>query len=189
MAVPQSRRLFTAEEYERMVEAGILHEDERVELLDGEIVAMSPISPRHLWTVNRLARMFGPIAERAVLSVQNPVRVDDRAIPEPDLALLRPGTPQDRLPGPADVLLIVEVALTSTVLDRETKAPMYARGAIPEMWIADLIADRIEVRLEPSPSGYKLIRIYTRGERLSPQFAPDFVLDVDAILGTADPYE
>lgn len=183
MAIALERRAFTVEDFERMVEAGIFGEDERVELLGGEIVCMSPIGPRHAWGVKRLVRIFAPLGDRVTLSVQDPVRLDDGSGPEPDLAVLRPGISEQRHPRPADILLVVEVADSSVAVDREVKAPLYGRAGVPELWIADLIADRVEVHREPSPAGYRLVRLYLRGEQVSPLFAPDLAVDVDAILG------
>lgn len=182
MAVEPRDRRFTVDEYHRMGEAGIIGPDERVELVDGRIVAMNPIGSPHAWCVSRLTRV---VARRddVLVSVQNPIHLDDNGEPEPDLVVLRLETPQDRHPGPGDVLLIVEVADTSLAYDRGTKAPLYARHGIPELWIADLGGERIEVHREPTPSGYRVVRALGRGQRASPLFAPDLAVDVDAILG------
>ena len=184
MAVSLQRRSFTADEFERMAEAGIFGEDERLELLDGEIVAMSPIGSRHVWCVNRLNRAFGRLGESVMISVQNPVRLGERSTPQPDLAILRPEASEDRLPGPADVFLVVEVASSSAAEDRDVKAPLYARARIGELWIVDLDAERLEVYRDPSPSGYRLVQVFGRGQQISPLFAPDFEVEVDEILGT-----
>jgi Uma2 family endonuclease len=186
MAVALQRRLFTADEFERMAEAGIFDEDERLELLEGEIVAMSPIGSPHAWCLKRLVRLFARLGERVILSVQDPVRLDERSTPQPDLALLRPDTSQQRHPGPPDILLVVEVASSSVAEDREIKGPLYARAGVAEFWLADLIADRLEVYRDPAPTGYRLVWVFGRGQRVSPLFAPDFMIDVDAILGPAD---
>ena len=103
-------------------------------------------------------------------------------MPHPDFVALRLGTPR-RTPQPEDILLVAEVADTSLAHDRYTKAPLYARAGIQEYWIVDLNGERIEVYREPSPTGYRTMRIYERGESLSPVFAPDLVVAVDAILG------
>jgi len=186
MTVSLQRRLFTADEFERMAEAGVFGDDERLELLGGEIVAMSPIGPRHAWCVKRLNRIFAALGERVVVSVQDPIRLDEWADPQPDLALLRPGISEQRHPRPADVLLVVEVASSSVADDRDIKAPLYARARIDELWLVDLVADRLAVYRDPSPTGYRTIRVCGRGEQVSPLFAPDVMIDVDAILGPAD---
>jgi Uma2 family endonuclease len=186
MAVALQRRPFTADEFERMAEAGIFDEDERIELLEGEIVAMSPIGSPHAWCVNRLTRTFARLGEAVIVSVQNPVRLDERSTPQPDLAVLRPDASQQRHPRPTDILLLVEVADSSVAVDRGTKAPLYARTGVIELWIADLVADRLEVYRDPTPNGYRLVQVFGRGQQVSPLFAPDFAVDVDAILGPGD---
>ncbi len=189
MAVPIERRLFTAEEYQRMAEAGILGEDDRVELIEGEIVQMSPIGPRHANRVNRLARLFldrfGDLAE---ISIQNPVRLSSRSEPEPDFALLRPERERDQPyevahPTPADTLLAVEVADHSLRYDLGRKARVYARHGVAELWVLDLRNGRLVVYRDPTPRGYATSRILTRGESISPLAFPEIALAVDEILG------
>jgi len=185
MAVPIPHRLFTVDEYYRMAEVGILKPNERVELLAGEIVPMNPIGSPHAWCVNRLVGIFAPRSGEIRLGVQNPIRLDDRSEPEPDLVVLRPETSTDSHPRPADVLLVVEVADSSLAYDRGVKAPLYALEGIPELWIADLGGERVEVYREPSPSGYRLVQVFGRGQGMSPLFAPDLTIEVDAIFGSA----
>src|SRR5438552_12280642 len=139
------RRRFTVEEYHRMAEAGILSEDDRVELIEGEIVQMSPIGPRHSACVDRLNALFtSRLRRRAIVRVQNPIVLSRWTEPQPDLTLLRPRADfyAERHPGPADVLLAVEVAETSGVYDRGTKLALYARARIPEVWLVDVRGDR-----------------------------------------------
>lgn len=174
-------RPFTIDEYVGIVNSGILGEDARVELIEGQIVEMPPIGDAHMWGVNSLTLEIGD-RRWCIPHVQNPIRLPDRSMPHPDFVALRPGTPR-RTPLPEDILLIAEVADTSLSHDRNTKAPLYARAGIAEYWIVDLNGERIEVYREPSTDGYQSIRFYRRGERLSPAFAPDLVVEVDAILG------
>jgi Uma2 family endonuclease len=179
------RRRFTVEEYHRMAEAGILHEDDRVELIEGEIVQMSPIGPRHILCVIELTRRFVlALRDCAVVSPQNPVHLPSESEPEPDVVLLRP--PSDRYrrqtPQPQDVLLLVEVADTSSRYDRGVKLPLYARAGIPEVWIVDFANDVIEVYREPGPMGYAASRRVSRGGTVSPGAFPDIVLRADAVL-------
>jgi Uma2 family endonuclease len=183
MAVSVPRRLFTVDEYYEMARVGILKPDERVELLDGEIVPMYPIGSPHAWCVKRLIKAFSPIDDRAILSVQDPLRLNDRSEPEPDIVLLQPDTPQDRHPEPADVLLVIEVADSPIRIDRRRKLPMYARAGIFEYWIVDLNADRIEVYRGPARSRYRSVTLLRRGDTVSPIFAPDLVVDVSTVLG------
>ncbi len=181
MAVQLRQRAFTVEEYERLGEVGILGEDEHVELIEGQIVEMNPIGPGHIWSVIRLN---GVLAARTdvIVSVRNPIRLD-RSAPEPDLVVLRADAAQHRTPSPLDALLVIEVAESSLEYDRATKAPLYARAGIPELWIVDLVGERIEVYGEPSPHGYRVLRFFVRGEQLAPEFAPNLLIDVDTILG------
>jgi len=189
MAVALDRRKFTADEFERMAEAGILGENERVELLDGEIVAMNPIGPNHAWRVNDLADAFAPLRDRVIIAVQNPVRVHEHWVPQPDIALIARGAARGRHPRPEDILLVVEVAASSLAVDRDVKTPQYGIAGIPETWILDVDAERLLVHREPSPIGYALVRIYGRGDIVQPLFAPNFGVDVDAILGPNDTSE
>jgi Uma2 family endonuclease len=115
--------------------------------------------------------------------VFNPLRLDDRSAPVPDVAVLHADSPQDRHPAPEYTYLVIEVADMSLDYDRQIKAPLYARAGIPEYWIVDLNGERIEVYHEPSPAGYRTIRFCLRGESLSPAFAAEMTIEVDAILG------
>jgi Uma2 family endonuclease len=183
-AVPERWR-FTVDAFRRLAEAGILTEDDRVELVDGELVRMSPIGDRHMAAVNRCNRLFSRTAgERALVSVQNPVDLDPYNEPQPDVALLRPRADDYARgkPGPPDLLLVVEVADTSLAYDRQTKLPRYAATGVREAWLLDLEADALEVHREPRPDGYALIRRYRRGERASPEALPDVALAVEDLL-------
>jgi hypothetical protein len=178
---------FTAKDFHRMVEAGILGEDDRVELLHGEIVDMPPIGPGHAAGVNRLLNVFLPlqVETRAIISVQNPIQLGEHSEPQPDLALLtpRPDFYARGHPTPLEVLLVVEVMESSTGYDREVKAPLYARSGIPETWLVDVEGEAIEVYREPSPKGYRQVHTRRRGERIAPEAFPQFMLMVDAVLG------
>ncbi|QWK11878.1 MAG: Uma2 family endonuclease [Thermoflexus hugenholtzii] len=185
MGVQVQRRLFTVEEYHRMAEAGILSEDDRVELIEGELVTMSPIGSRHAACVARLTALLFPVEGRGILWVQNPIRLGARSEPQPDVALLRyrPDFYASAHPGPEDVLLVVEVAETSADSDRSLKIPLYARYGIPEAWLVDLLEERIEIYRHPTPQGYRSLHIAHRGETVSPTALPDLELSVDEILG------
>ena len=173
-------------EYHRMGEAGILTDDDRVELIEGELVQMSPIVSGHSGTVNALTRLLVLAAgNRAMVSVQNPVRLDVHNEPQPDFALLRPRADDYRseLPAPADVLLLIEVADSSLRFDRLVKLPLYARHRIPEVWIVDLPAGAVEVCRGPTPEGYARVVREGRGASVEPEALPGLRLRVDAILG------
>jgi Uma2 family endonuclease len=185
MDVQVQRRLFTVEEYHRMAEAGILSEDDRVELIEGELVAMSPIGSRHAACVARLTALLFPVEGRGILWVQNPIRLGARSEPQPDVALLRyrPDFYASAHPGPEDVLLVVEVAETSADSDRSLKIPLYARYGIPEAWLVDLLEERIEIYCHPTPQGYRSLHIAHRGETVSPALIPSLTVAVDEVLG------
>ncbi len=186
MAVALTRHRFTVDEYHWMARVGILGEDDRVELIDGEIVEMVPIGPTHVGSVirftGRLVRQYGDLAE---VSVQNPVRLGEYSEPEPDLVLLRPRADSYRLalPTPADVLLVVEVADTSLAVDRRVKLPLYARAGILETWLVDLRHHRLHVHREPRADGYRVTRTLRRGERIAPLAFPDREIAVADLLG------
>ena len=186
MAVELVRHRFSVEEYQRMGQAGIFSEDDRVELIEGEIVEMTPIGSRHAACVARLTQLFfEKLQGKALLWVQNPLHLSQRSEPQPDLALLK--LRQDFYahshPEPKDVLLIVEVADTSLEYDCKVKIPLYARALIPEVWLVDLNASTVDAHRDPSPQGYKQIRSVRQGESLAPQAFSGFALAVVDILG------
>ncbi len=165
-------RPWTADEYGRMVAAGVLGEDDRVELIEGEIVQMTPVGARHAASVKSLARVLQlQVGDRLVVSVQDPIRLSPRSEPQPDLAVLtwRDDYYRDELPGPADVLLAIEVAESSVVTEREVKLPLYGRSGIPESWLVDLVAGTIEIYRSPSPTGYLERSVHRPGATVSPQ--------------------
>jgi Uma2 family endonuclease len=151
----RARHRISVDEYHKMADAGVLSHEERVELIEGEIVDMAPIGSQHAYVVNQLARLFTLAAgEDGLVSTQNPIRLNDRCEPQPDLALLKPGDYMARLPGPADVLLIVEVASSSVDYDRGVKLDLYARHGIPEVWLLDLTGNELLVCRNPEGGKY-----------------------------------
>jgi len=177
----QVRHRVTAQDFHQMVAAGILRESDRVELIDGEIVDRAPIDSKHAFVVSRLAQFFTLAAgDRCLVSVQNPVRLDDRSEPQPDLALLKPGDYMDRLPGPQDVLLVIEVATTSIEFDREIKLGLYARHNIPEVWLLDLNAGELGVYREPVEGRYRGQQKPMASDAVSPLLLPDVALKLDS---------
>ena len=186
MGMPLATRRFTVDEYHRMAEAGIFHEDDRVELLDGQIVEMTPIGPEHAGCVDDLAQWLTQhLRGSAIVRVQNPVQLGDHAEPQPDIAVVRPrpGGYRGGHPGPRDVLLVVEVADTSLRDDRERKLPLYAQAGIPEVWLVNLPEDGIDIHREPRAGTCTSLRTARRGETVSPLAFPSLVLRVDDILG------
>ncbi len=170
------RRLITADEFERMGQAGILHEDDRVELIDGEMYQMAALGSQHMGCVIRVTNWLGSrVAGRALVSVQNAVRLSEHSQPQPDVVLLRLREDSyfTKVPGPEDVLLLIEVADSSLGFDRDTKLPRYARAGIAEVWIVDLQRRRITVYREPGPNGYQVVTRHTRGGVLTLAAFPD----------------
>ena len=186
MSVQVEKWVFHVDEYHKMSEAGILSEDDRVELIEGEIIKMSPIGSRHAACVKRLNALLNRrVGQAAIISVQDPIRLDDYSEPEPDIALLkfRDDFYSQSLPTADDVLLIIEVADTSVEYDRSVKLPLYARAGIPEVWLADLPGDGVEAYSEPVNGAYQKFRRAKRGEVLTPEEFPGLMLSVDEILG------
>ena len=178
-------RRFTVDEYYAMAEAGILKKEDRVELIDGVIVAMSPMAGPHIGCVNGFNRaLTTAVGERAIVQVQCPVRLDDSTEPEPDLALLRECADfYDSGPaGPEDVLLLIEVADSSVDYDRYEKLPRYARAGIPEVWIAVLPERIIAAHTGLVDGRYTMRRTFSPGDTISPGCFPDAVLPVAEIL-------
>jgi Uma2 family endonuclease len=179
----QNRRRFTVHDYHRMAEAGILHEDDRVELIGGEIVEMSPIGGRHAACVREINRLLSrQVDDELRVDVQSPVRLGERGEPQPDLAVIRTRDYGDSLPTPEDVLLLIEVADTSLVSDRDVKLPLYARSGIAEVWLVDLNEGAIERHTEPSQNGYRLVRRAMPGETLESAALPGLAAPVDVVL-------
>ena len=182
-----ARRLFTVEEYHLMGKTGIIGEDDRVELLEGEIFRMSPIGSRHAASVARLtALFFRAVGERAVVWVQNPLRLGDYSEPQPDVVLARPRPDfyASGHPGPEDVFLVVEVMESSQDYDREIKLPLYARYGVCEVWLVDLEGRAVEVYRKPSAGGYREVRRVTPGSgSLSVEALPGVSLPLEEILG------
>ncbi|GIX49188.1 MAG: hypothetical protein KatS3mg131_3399 [Candidatus Tectimicrobiota bacterium] len=185
MATQRTRRRFTVDEYEQMGRAGILGEDDRVELIAGEIVEMTPIGSRHAACVARLTHLLShQLGSRAIVWVQNPLRLGALSEPQPDLCLLKPREDFYAAghPGPQDVLLLVEVAETSVASDREVKLPLYSRFGLPEVWLVNLPEACLEVYRQPAPAGYQETRRFGRGDCLAPLAFPDLALVVDDVL-------
>lgn len=185
MAIQISKRLFTVNEYYRMAESGILSEDDRVELINGEIIEMTPIGARHSACIDRLNTLFNLHLGKAVtVRVQSPIRLDDRSEPQPDISLLKPRTDYyaNAHPTPEEVLLIVEVADTSLDYDQKVKLPLYANALISEVWIVDIPNDRIEIHRQPLQDIYQEVRYIHRSQDLYVQSFPDLNLKADDIL-------
>jgi Uma2 family endonuclease len=171
-----------------MGEAGIFGEDDRVELVEGEIVEMTPIGWRHAQAVTTLTTILAQqVAASYDISVQDPLTLHSHTQHQPDLALLSKDRPLDRIPEAKEAPLVVEVADTSLGYDREVKLPLYARAGIPEAWLVDLNGGAIEVHTEPSSEGYKSRRIARRGETVVSGAVEEVFVGVHEVLGSEDP--
>jgi Uma2 family endonuclease len=183
---PIRRHRFTTEAYFRMAEVGILADDVRFELLDGQIVEVSPPGTRHAAVVSRLTALFVPAAARRVIvRVQDPVLLDNFSAPQPDLAVVRyvEDFHERAHPSAEDVLLAVEVADSSLRIDLVRKARLYAVAGVREYWVVDLGHERILVHTAPGRQGYANVRSIARGEVVSAAALPGQQWVVDEILG------
>ena len=185
-------RRFTVDDFDRMIAAGIFSEDERVELIDGVIVEMTPIGDAHASCVLRLNHLLNArLQGRAWVQVQGPIRLhaDDPSRPEPDLTVVRPREDYYRRERPRadDILVVIEVADTSAERDRRIKLPKYARAGIRDCWLVNLEADCLLVGREPQPGGgYGSEVELRRGARVTVPGFPDVVLTVDEVLGPSE---
>jgi Uma2 family endonuclease len=179
------RKRFNVDDYYRMADAGILGERERVELIDGEVVTMAPIGPRHSACVDCAIQTFVLTTSRdAIVRAGNPVRLNRFNEPQPDLTLLRPTADfyASAHPGPGDVLLVVEIADSSLGYDRGVKAKLYAEWGLVDYWLADLKANTLWVYSSPEGGAYQAVEQHRRGESIAPRLLPSCVVAVDAFL-------
>jgi len=169
-----------------MGEAGVFLEDDRVELIEGEILKMSPIGSRHAATVKRLnGQLNRLLGDRAIVSVQDPILLNDFSEPQPDIAILRRRDDfyAQAHPTAEDALLIIEIADTSIEYDHDIKLPAYARSAVPEVWIVDLPAGTVVVHADLANGVYRTVSTYQRGNSITPLHFPDLSIEVASILG------
>lgn len=180
------KRLFTVKEYDQITESGVFANNERVELIRGEIIEMSPIGRRHAACVIRLSDILTrKLGDRILLSVQNPLALDNISKPEPDVVLLKRKSDcyESGLPEPSDVFLLMEVADSTIDSDRELKIPLYAEDGITEVWLVDINSACIEVYRQPTAHVYQEIQKFYRGQNLFILAFPDVSITVDEILG------
>jgi len=185
MPVGITKRLFDVDDYHRMARAGILSEDDRVELIDGEIVAMTPIGPRHNASVNRATRaLVTTVGDEAIVQVQGSVRLGRLQEPQPDLVLLspRPDFYASALPGPAEILLVIEIAESSLDYDREVKARVYAQSGVREYWLVDLNERSVSCFTKPRGGAYENVRLGRASQSIAPEALPECSVQVDALL-------
>jgi Uma2 family endonuclease len=181
-----ARRPITVAEFLRMGEVGILNPRDRVELIEGELIAMAPIGANHAGTVNALLEALADTMRgRAVVAPQNPVQLNDRSLPQPDYAVLAPRPDRYRTahPRPHEVLLLIEVADSGLEYDRDVKRLLYARNGVRELWIVNLVDGYVEVCRTPGPDGYASITRLDRSGVLEPELLPGARIKVADILG------
>ena len=180
------RHKLSVEDYHKLGEAGILTEDSRVELIEGELIDMAPIGGPHMRLVNRLTRLLVPaVGDLGVVSIQNPVTLPPDAEPQPDVTILKPVAAGAAavVPGPDDVLLLIEVADTTLAYDRNTKLKLYARAGIAESWIVNLQSKCLEVYREPTARGYSRKIEFASGDTISPLALPSVEVTVADLFG------
>jgi Uma2 family endonuclease len=178
-------RKFTVDQYHKMADVGILTEDDRVELIKGEIIEMSPIGLKHAATVKRLNRSFQQkLGNKAIISVQDPIQLNDNSEPQPDIALLklRADFYETQAPTPEDILLIVEVADTTFNYDRDIKIPLYAENGILEVWLIDTNHQFITIYRQPNKEGYQIIQTSKKIQNLSLLTFPDVTISTSEIF-------
>ncbi|MGR8935713.1 MAG: Uma2 family endonuclease [Gammaproteobacteria bacterium] len=181
---PQKHRI-NLDEWRRMGEAGIFPPESRIELIDGEIIEMSPIGFNHAGHVTRLMNFFAPLlGNKALMTAQNPVQLGDLSEPEPDFMLLKPEASfySTRHPQADDVLLLVEIADTSLSYDRSQKMRLYAAHNIPEYWMLNLNGSSLEVYRQPQPGGYAEKAVLHRGDTVQPVSLQHILINVADIL-------
>jgi len=187
VAVLPTRHRLTVDDYHRMADAGIFGQHDRIELIDGELIDMAPIGQGHAGMVGGLAEaLFIACAGRAIVWPQNPIRIDRWSEPQPDLALLRRRPDfyaTGERPGPADVLLLIEVADSSLAFDRRVKLPLYARAGIAEFWIVDLKRRVLEVHRSPTGDGYADTSTHQPGDQVALALIPEIVVKLDIAFG------
>ncbi len=186
MDVAVSRRRFTVDDYHRMGDAGILSPSDRVELIDGQIIAKPVIGPRHGASVDRTTRaLVTAVDTSAIVRVQGAVRLDLFHEPEPDIVLLRPRSDfySSAHPGPSDILLVIEFAESSIDYDRDVKSRVYAKAGVVEYWLVDLNEDVVQVHTDPATAMYLSVASCHRGQSLVPRRLPACVISTLDLLG------
>ena len=179
-------RKFTVDEYHYFIEQGVFKPEERLELIEGELIEMSPIGKRHASRVNFLIELLRDfLGKNVIISPQNPIVLDDFSEPQPDVCLLRRREDFYRQTNATakDVLLVIEVADTTVKYDRDVKFPRYAANGIEEAWLIDLENDRVEIHSEPSQFGYSLVKILHRGQTAESIVLPEIKISVEELLG------
>lgn len=184
LSPPVSRYRFSVADYHRLSDAGILNEDSRVELIEGELVSMAPIGSFHQSAVDRLNIILARQSGNFILRVQGPICLGQHSEPEPDFSLLKARQDFYRKAHPTaeDVLLVIEISDSTLAYDREVKLRLYAEHAIPETWIFDMNGQQLEIHRQPSKDGYRQLLKPERGAFVSPSLLPGIRVDWAAIF-------
>ncbi|HAO33767.1 MAG TPA: Uma2 family endonuclease [Candidatus Competibacter sp.] len=180
----QPRHRWTVAEYHRMAEVGLLNEDSRVELIDGEIIEMAPIGSSHGGEVKYFNNKFVSLLHgKVIVSVQDPIILDGHTEPQPDVALLRWRDDFYRKANPhaEDILLVIEVSDSTLRYDRDVKIPLYAKNGIPEVWLLDLQNRQLEIYREPLNGAYRQRDSHQTGP-IAPLLCPDAIIDLDELF-------
>jgi Uma2 family endonuclease len=183
---PPAPKRFRAEDFRKMTEVGILPEESGWEVIDGFLIDKMSIGSKHAGAVKILSEMLRDLTRtEAIISVQDPIHIDDYNEPEPDIALLKRRNDfyRESHPLPSDVLLLVEVSDSTIEYDREIKKTLYAEAGIVEYWLVNLQNDTIEVYSQPKNGNYRLARILESGEIIEASAIENLTLKVDEILG------
>jgi len=172
------RYQLSVEQYHQMIDAGIFAPDDRLELIHGELIKMSPINRRHAACCARISYLLERLGRRAMKRIQDPITLTDSE-PQPDVAIVRW---RDDFylaghPTPPDIYWVIEVADTNIAYDREVKVPLYMPAGIPEVWLVNLDADCLEVYRQ---QGQQMLR---RGQTITPLHFPELAFRVDELLG------
>lgn len=186
MTVQVLHKKFTSDQYQQMIQSGILTDCDRVELISGEILEMSPVGRQHAACVDRLTELFIlSLSTQAMVRNQNPIRLENNSEPQPDLVILkrRDDFYSGRHPISEDVLALIEVSDTTIEFDRTVKLPLYAQARIAEVWIIDINSQIIEVYRDPSGDFYQEIQRFSRGDSVTFQFLTNQTFTADQIFG------
>lgn len=172
---------FTIDKYEKMIDCGILTEQDKVELIKGEIIEMSPIGLKHIATVIRLTNILPSLfGEKTLISVQNSIQLNDDSQPEPDVVCLKNRSDfyETKRPTPEDILLLIEVSDSSLKYDQEIKLPLYAESGVNEVWLVNLNNDTLEVYKKPHNKTYQQEEILSKKDQVSCLAFPQLIINV-----------
>ncbi len=188
-SVAPHRYRLTVAEYHRLHELGVFDEDSRIELIEGDLIAMPPIGSQHAGHLDRIAQPIFRQTTQGIVRVQSPIKLGDHSEPQPDLTILRYREDfyTGAHPTPSDVMLIIEIADSTLHYDRDTKIPLYAKAGIPEVWLLDLTSQQIAVYRRPSADGYRTIQFPAPEERISPVLLPELTLSIADLFLSREP--